>query len=122
MIPGRTDGRQTVVDNQTEGRKIFGQICFSVESFFDQDQNIFRPKTFSVEMLFGRNICRSKTFPTKKFLDRQNGSTENFVGRKVFRWKKDFDFGMPDPHPMDFTRCLHKLTGRVLHTLLKHKA
>ena len=34
----------------------------------------------------------------------------------------DFDFGMPDPHPMDFTRCLHKLTGRVLHTLLKHKA
>ena len=36
--------------------------------------------------------------------------------------KIDFDFGMPDPHPMDFTRCLHKLTGRVLHTLLKHKA
>ena len=36
--------------------------------------------------------------------------------------KQDFDFGMPDPHPMDFTRCLHKLTGRVLHTLLKHKA
>ena len=21
--------------------------------------------------------------------------------------KLDFDFGIPDPHPMDFTRCLH---------------
>ena len=29
--------------------------------------------------------------------------------------KQDLDFGIPDPHPMDFTRCLHKLTGSVLH-------
>ena len=33
----------------------------------------------------------------------------------ISKLKKDFDFGMPDPHPMDFTRCLHKLTGSVLH-------
>ena len=27
----------------------------------------------------------------------------------------DFDFGIPDPYPMDWTKCLHKLTGSVLH-------
>ena len=44
------------------------------------------------------------------------------AARKKKEIKQDFDFGMPDPHPMDFTRCLHKLTGRVLHILLKRKA
>ena len=35
--------------------------------------------------------------------------------QKTDERKQDFDFGMPDPHPMDFTRCVHKLTGSVLH-------
>ena len=36
----------------------------------------------------------------KKIVKKLNGSKNSP--------KLDFDFEMPDPHPMDFTRCLHK--------------
>ena len=82
-----------------------------------------RPEKYPIWLNFSaykfQNLTRWDTFPASLWMEKLPIwlSFSAYAIESLTRWdtcpsrlwlEQDFDFGMPDPHPMDFTRCLHK--------------